>query len=154
VYLLAFSENSIVIKANRDLVWDVITDMESWPNWGINERNRVVYHTVLERENNVIVCEEIEQTLGIFKTKHIDRYEMLAKDRLEEKILEGDLSGGFLMTLSDHHDGIKVFVRTEIKPKKFLLRIIDILFGDRILHQFWEDLLQQLTSYVQDKKFQ
>ncbi len=152
--MLAVSENSIVIKASRDLVWDVLTDMENWPNWGIDERNRVVYHAVLERKDNVIVCEEIEQTLGIFKTKHIDRYEMLPKDRLEEKILEGDLSGGFLMTLSDHHDGINVFVRTEIKPRKFPLRIIDILFGDKILHQFWEDLLHQLSSYVQAKKLQ
>jgi hypothetical protein len=68
--------------------------------------------------------------------------------------VEGDLSGGFLMTLSDHHDGIYVFVKTEIRPKKFLLRIIDVLVGDRILHQFWEDLLLQLYSYVQTKNLQ
>jgi hypothetical protein len=152
--MLAVSENSIVIKASRDLVWDVLVNMENWPNWGVNEKNRVIQHAVIERKDNVIVCEEVEQTLGIFKTKHIDRYEILPKDRLEERIVEGDLSGGFLMTLSNHHDGIFVFVKTEIKPKKFLLRIIDVLFGDRILHQFWEDLLLQLSSYVQAKKLQ
>jgi hypothetical protein len=152
--MLAVSENSIVIRANRDLVWDVLLDMENWPNWDPDARNCVVHHAILERKDNLIICEEIEKTLGIFKTKHIDRYEMWPKDRLEEKILEGDLFGGFLMTLSDHKDGIYVFVKTEIKPKKFLLRIIDLFFGDRILHQFWEDLLYQLSSYVEAKKYQ
>ena len=146
---MAKSENSRIIKAERNAVWNVLTDMERWPSWAPNARNRVVYHHVMERNGNVVICKENEQTAGFFKTKHLDRYILFPTERIEEIILEGDLSGGFEMTISAHRDGTFVYVKASIAPKNLFLKLVDYLFGRTLQHQFWEDFLGQLAFKVE-----
>ncbi len=110
--------------------------------------DRVVYHHVIERNGNVVICKEIEQTAGFFKTKHLDRYILFPTERIEEIILEGDLSGGFEMTISAHPDGTFVYVQASIAPKNLFLKLVDYLFGRTLQHQFWEDFLGRLAFKV------
>ena len=143
---MASSSNSKVIRASRDTVWDILVDMESWPDWAPKAQNRITYHHILEKQGNTIICEERLNAGPFLKTKSIDRYIISpTKERLDEIIMTGDLQGGFEMTLSDGSQGTVVSVNATISPRNFILRIIDLFFGKMILHKFWEDLLEQLA---------
>jgi hypothetical protein len=130
-----------IIKAEVNVVWNVLADMESWPSWAPSARNRIVYHPVIVRNGNVIICEEILQTAGIFRTKHLDKYILFPNERIEEMILEGDLYGGFEMTISAHPDGTYVYVEASIAPKNLFLKLVDHLFERTLQYNFWEDFL-------------
>ena len=67
--------------------------MEGWIEWGPNKRNKVIRHKILEQYDNIVICDEIEQTAGFFKTQHIDKYILHPIDKIEEVIVEGDLEG-------------------------------------------------------------
>ena len=147
--MLTRTVNSRIIKAPRDKVWEAIVDMENWPNWDPTAKNRIVYHHILEKKDNYVICEEIEQVFGLFKGRHIDKYILTPKVKLEETILRGYISGSLDLAFSDRPEGTHVTANTEIKAKALWLKIVYFFLGERFLHQFMDEFLGQLASYVE-----
>ena len=148
---MAVTENSRIIKASRDKVWDLIADMENWSNWAPNAKNRVVYHHIIEKTQNVLICEEIEQISGFFKgTKHIDKYILTPKVKMEEVLIEGYHSGQAEITLSDSPEGTLAVARADITPKETWLKIVYFFVGGMLLHRFWDDFLAQLAAIAEN----
>jgi len=122
--------------------------MNHWPCWDPTAMNRVIYHRIKTREGDVIRCEEREQIFFIKLPMHLDKYTISTKYTISEIIEKGNLSGDFKAVLSECGEGTSVDIDATIVPTNILIKLIDKLVGDRILRNFWEDLLDQLEEYA------
>ena len=137
-----------MMRASRQAVWDVVTDLESWPTWGSPDApNRILEHKIVGTENgNVIICTE-KWRAWILVASQKDRYTLIPPGHLREEILPGgDMSGYFRMNLWEEIDGTFVDVESEVTPRKILPRFLSFFAGSMILRDFWNDLLQQIAE--------
>lgn len=135
------------MRAPRKAVWDVVTDLESWPTWAPPDSlNRILEHKIVGTENgNVILCDEKERA-WIFVASHRDRYTLLPPGHIREEILRGDMRGYFRMNMWEEIDGTFVDVESEVTPRKALPRFLSFFVGHMVLRDFWNELLQQIAE--------
>ena len=128
-------------------MWALLEDVENWPKWApLNAKNRVISHTIVSRQDNVVICDEYEQA-WLIKARHRDRYTLHPTERLDEEIIQGDLLGGIVITLRSIPEGTLVHVDVNLSTRKLWLRLLGYLLGsERILTEFWRDLFDQLAS--------
>lgn len=146
------------MSASRKAVWDVVTDLESWPSWGPPDApNRILEHKIVEtKDGNIIICDEKERA-WIFVAAHQDRYTLVPPGHIRERILpDGDMTGYFRMNLWEEVDGTFVDVESEVTPRKILPRVLSFLVGNMILRDFWNDMLRYIAERaevaVQDER--
>ncbi len=110
-------EQSRIIKAPKEKVWQVLTDMENWPKWLNSETGfRVVSHNIVSAQGNVIVCDEITEVDGR-KILSRDKYTLYPEEKIEETFLEGPVRGRLVFTIQPTSGGTKVGILTEMKFK-------------------------------------
>lgn len=145
---MAWTRTWRMMRASRKAVWDVVTDLESWPTWAPPDApNRILEHKIVETKNdNVIICDEKERA-WIFVASHRDEYTLKPPGHIREKILPGgDMRGYFRMNLWEHVDGTFVDVESEVTPVKILPRFLSFFVGTLVLRDFWNELLQQIAE--------
>jgi len=110
---LAVSEDSRVIGAPRQKVWELLSDMGNWPRW-LNEEGafKVLSHDVVSAEGNVVICDEIAEVKGRKRWSR-DKYTLLPQEGIEETYLEGPMRGRMVFSLRDVPGGTKVTLRSE-----------------------------------------
>jgi uncharacterized protein YndB with AHSA1/START domain len=125
---LAVSEDSRVIRAPRQKVWELLADMGSWPKW-LNEEGsfKVLSHDVVSAEGNVVVCDEIAEVKGKKRWSR-GEYTLRPQEGIEEIYLEGPMRGRMIFSLQDVAGGTRVTVRTETH-RKGLGRTFSALLG-------------------------
>ncbi len=108
------SEDSRLIKAPREQVWNLLADMVNWPKWFYGDGAfRVLSHDVVSTEGNVVICDEIAEVRGKKRWSR-DKYTLHPQEGIEETYLEGPLRGRLLFTLQDVPDGTRVTLKSEI----------------------------------------
>jgi len=142
------SDHSRIIKAPKSKVWKVISDLEKWPTWATDFKNGYIEHRIIDRFDNVFICVELELIAGIYKSRHIDRYALYPEEKLEEKILDGDFLGTMEMNLSDHPEGTLLNVKTTVEPQRLILKIVNRLYGQKLLDNYWKEVLDNIESKV------
>lgn len=110
---MSISEDSRVIRAPRQQVWELMADMGNWSRW-LNEEGafKIVSHDVVSTEGNVVVCDEIAEVRGKRRWSR-DKYTLKPQEGIEETYLEGPMRGRMVFSLQDVPGGTKVTVRTE-----------------------------------------
>ncbi len=122
------SEDSKVIRAPREQVWKLLSDMGNWPKW-LNEEGafRILSHDIVSSEGDVVVCDEIAEVKGKKRWSR-DKYTLHPQDTIEETYLEGPMRGRMVFTLQDVPNGTKVKVKTETH-RVGLRRLASVLAG-------------------------
>lgn len=125
---MAVSEDSKVIRAPRQRVWDLLADMGDWPKW-LNEEGafRIVSHDVVSTEGNVVICDEIAEVRGKKRWSR-DKYTLRPQEGIVETYLEGPMRGRMVFSLQDVPGGTRVTVKTETH-RTGIRRVISALVG-------------------------
>ncbi len=140
---------SRISKASKDDLWRAIEDLESWSNWGDSTRKtHMVSHKIVSREGNVAVCDE-DEVAGGYRVRHRDRYTFYPKDKLQEEIIEGPVSGGFSLTLTETPEGTRMNWSFEVKPETIRFKVIALFSGKKILQGIADEYCKQLSDYAE-----
>jgi hypothetical protein len=136
-------------KASKDSLWRAIEDMESWSNWGDKTRKtHLISHKIVSRDGNTVVCDE-EEVAGGYRVKHRDRYTFYPKDKLEEEIIEGPVSGGFALTLTETPQGTRMDWRFRLQPKTLQFKLVGFFNGKNIVQGIADEYCKQLSDYAE-----
>jgi hypothetical protein len=139
-----------ISKASREAVWKALEDMESWPKWGDETRKtHMISHKILSRDGNIAICEE-DEVAGGFRAKHKDRYVFYPKDKLEEEIIEGPVSGGFSLKLTDVSEGgTRLDWSFWLSPKILKYKIVGLFNGKNVVQGICDEYCRQLAEYAE-----
>ena len=145
---LASAEESRVVRAPKESVWRVLTDMENWPNWLKTDGGfTVLAHNIVSAEGNVIIADEISEVNGK-KTWSRDKYTLYPEEKVEETFIEGPVRGRLVFTIEPTSGGTRVRLLTEIEFKG-AARLRSFL-GHRKLHREMQaDFLNALARAVE-----
>jgi hypothetical protein len=108
----------------------------------------MISHKILSREGNVAICEE-DEIAGGFRAKHKDRYVFHPKDKLEEEIIEGPVSGGFSLTLEDVPEGTRLNWSFWLTPKILKYKIVGLFNGKNVVQGICDEYTRQLADYAE-----
>ena len=130
----------------------MLEDVDSWPGWtDPSSKTHLLSHKTLKREGNVVVCLE-EEVAGGYRVKHTDRYTFYPKDKIVEEIIEGPISGNFVLTLKDEAGGTRLDWTFDVKPETLRFRIIGALRGNKIMQGIADEYCRQLAEYSETKE--
>ena len=138
-----FVHNEIDIEASPELVWNILIDAESWPEWYEGARGV----NIKDREQLGKDAEFSWETMGLKFTSHIKEFE--PNERLSWESVRGDIRGyhAWLIIVDSNSGGCKLV--TEESQKGFLT-LMEKLFQPRKLerlHQIWlEEIKQKAES--------
>ena len=138
-----FVHNEIDIEASPELVWNILIDAESWPEWYEGARGV----NIKDREQLGKDAELSWETMGLKFTSHIKEFE--PNERLSWESVRGDIRGyhAWLIIVDSNSGGCKLV--TEESQKGFLT-LMEKLFQPRKLerlHQIWlEEIKQKAES--------
>jgi len=105
---MAIIESSIEINANKDRVWDIVSDMDNEPKfWKGTKETRNI-----SREGNTIIR---EVTIAFRDQKCDQEVILFPKEKIEVKFTKGIIDGTKIITLTPREEKIKVEVRWDIK---------------------------------------
>ena len=130
----------------------MLEDVDNWPQWtDPTSKTHMLSHKTLKREGNVVVCLE-EEVAGGYRVKHTDRYTFYPKDKVVEEIIEGPVSGTFVLTLKDEAGGTRLDWTFDVKPETLRFRIIGALRGKKIMQGIVDEYCRQLAEYSEIKE--
>ena len=125
----------------------MLEDVDNWPRWtDPASKTHMLSHKTLTREGNVVVCLE-EEVAGGYRVKHTDRYTFYPKDKIVEEIIEGPVSGNFVLTLNDEEGGTRLDWTFDVRPENLRFRIIGALRGKKIMQGIVDEYCRQLAEY-------
>ncbi|MCA9812097.1 MAG: SRPBCC family protein [Nitrosarchaeum sp.] len=105
---MAIIESSIEINANKDRVWDIVSDIDNEPKfWKGTKETRNI-----SREGNTIIR---EVTIAFRDQKCDQEVILFPKEKIEVKFTKGIIDGTKIITLTPREEKIKVEVRWDIK---------------------------------------
>jgi len=105
---MAIIESSIEINANKDRVWDIVSDIDNEPKfWKGTKETRNI-----SREGNTIIR---EVTIAFRDQKCDQEVILFPKEKIEAKFTKGIIDGTKIITLTPREEKIKVEVRWDIK---------------------------------------
>lgn len=140
---------SRVCKASKETLWKVLEDVESWPSWAdVNSRIHMLSHKPVKREGNVVVCEE-EEIAGGYRIKHVDKYTFYPKDKVVEEIVEGPMSGTWVLNLKEVVEGTRIDWSFDVKAETSRFKIVGLFKGRQVMQGVADEYCRQLAQYAE-----
>ena len=130
----------------------MLEDVDNWPQWtDPTSKTHMLSHKTLKREGNVVVCLE-EEVAGGYRVRHTDKYTFYPKEKLVEEIIEGPISGTFVLALKDEAGGTRLDWTFDVKPETLRFRIIGVLRGKKIIQGIADEYCRQLAEYSEKRE--
>lgn len=143
------AEESRVLKAPRQLVWKILTDMENWPRW-LNDENgfRVLSHNIVSVEGNVIIADEVSEVIGR-RISSRDKYTLFPEEKIEETFIEGPIRGRIVFTIRETAGGTKVGMLAEAKFRG-AAKLSSWLWGHKTQREIQAGFLKALAKATEN----
>lgn len=126
--------------------------MDNWTDWtDPASKTHLISHKTVKREGNVVVCDE-EEVAGGFRVRHVDKYTFFPKEKVTEEIVEGPISGGFVLTLNETPRGTRLDWSFDVKPETLRFRIVGALRGNSIMQGIADEYCRQLAEYAEKRE--
>ena len=80
---------------------------------------------------------------------HTDKYTFYPKDKVIEEIIQGPISGGWVLSLHETPEGTRIDWNFDMKAESLKFRIIGALRGGAIMQGIADEYCRQLSEYAE-----